>query len=189
MVCIYRHFFDLLSFTSNICRYPFLTFISFKLKQSQARRSLVLRKDKGMLAYPQCSRGNIPLSDAAIDRVFKFYCEDGISRVSSNSKDTMEINGQAVAVRFMEMTVLDAYRIFNERFPGAVARSTFYALRPREVKTATPHDTCICIIHENIGFIIESSCLLHSHSINRIFHYRLGTIITKICRHSLLFIQ
>ena len=96
-----------------------------------------------MLAYPQCSRGNIPLSDAAIDRVFKFYGEDGISRVSSNSKDTMKINGQAVAVRFMEMTVLDAYRIFNGRFPGAVAQFTFYALRPREVKITTPHDTCI----------------------------------------------
>ena len=79
------------------------------MKQSYARRSLVLRKDRGMLAYPQCLRGNIPLSDATIDTVFKFYREDGISRVSSNSKDTTKVNGQAVAVRFMEMTVLDTY--------------------------------------------------------------------------------
>ena len=42
-----------------------------------------------MLAYPQCLRGNIPLSETMIDAVFKFYCEDGISRVSSNSKDTL----------------------------------------------------------------------------------------------------
>ncbi|CAF4726956.1 unnamed protein product, partial [Rotaria socialis] len=36
------------------------------------------------------------------------------------------------------MTVLDAYHIFDEQHPGAVARSTFNALRPREVKTTTP---------------------------------------------------
>ncbi|CAF5073501.1 unnamed protein product, partial [Rotaria socialis] len=41
-------------------------------------------------------------------------------------------------VRFMEMTVLDAYRIFNERQSDAVARSTFNSLRPREVKIALP---------------------------------------------------
>jgi hypothetical protein len=96
-----------------------------------------------MLACPQCLRGNIPLSNSTIDAVVKFYCEDGISRASSNSKDKIKINGQTVAVYFLEMTVIDAYRIFNERFPGAVGRSTFSALRPREVKIAAPHDTCI----------------------------------------------
>ena len=106
---------------SNICRYQSFIFIRFRVKRSYARRLLVLRKDKGMLAYPQCLRGNILVSDATIDTVFKFYREDGISRVSSNSKDTTKINGQAVAVRFMEMIVLDAYQIFSERFPGAVA--------------------------------------------------------------------
>ncbi len=124
-----------------------------------------------MLAYPQCLRGNIPLSETMIDAVFKFYCEDGISRVSSNSKDTLKRNGQTIAVRFMEMTVLDAYRIFNERFPGAVARSTFYALRPREVKITTPHETCMCIIHENMDLLLKVcfSCILirlyHSFSL------------------------
>ncbi len=81
-----------------------------------------------MLAYVQYLRGNNPLSDATIDAVVKFYCEDGISRTSSNSKDTIKINGQPVAVHFLEMTVLDAYPIFNERYPGAVVRSTFTAL-------------------------------------------------------------
>ena len=108
-----------------------------------------------MLADPQCLRGNIPLSDATIDSVAKFYCEDGISRTSSNSKGTIKINGHPVAVRFLEMTVFDAYRIFNERFPGAVARSIFTALRPREVKIATLHDTCMCIIHENMDLLLK----------------------------------
>jgi hypothetical protein len=44
-----------------------------------------------------------------IDVVSQFYSEDGISRVSSNSKDVIQINKKPVAVRFMEMTVLDAF--------------------------------------------------------------------------------
>lgn len=91
-----------------------------------------------------------------------FYREDGISRTSSNSKDTIKINEQPVAIRFLEMTILDAYQIFNERHPDTVSRSTFNALRPREVKTATPHDTCMCIIHENMDLLLKvcTSCLL-----------------------------
>lgn len=108
-----------------------------------------------MLAYPQCLRGNIPISDDTVNAVFEFYREDGISRVSSNSKDTVKIEGQATAVRFMEVTVLDAYRMFNERFPGTISRSMFYALRPREVKIKTPHDTCMCIIHENMDLLLK----------------------------------
>jgi hypothetical protein len=142
-----------------------------------------------MLAYPQCLRGNIPLSDATIGTVFKFCCEDCISRVSSNSKDTTKINGQAVAVRFMEMTVLDAYGIFNERFPRAVARSTFYALRPREVKIETPHDTCMCIIHENMDLLLKVRVSYALIRLYRIFIIGVEQPLSKICRRSLLFIQ
>ncbi|CAM2728792.1 unnamed protein product [Rotaria socialis] len=104
----------------------------FQSNSNQARRSVVLRKNKEMLAYPQSLRGNISVSSTTINSVVKFYYEDGISRASSNSKDTIKINGQPAAVRFLEMTILDAYRIFNERFPGVVSRSTFTVLRPRE---------------------------------------------------------
>lgn len=128
-----------------------------------------------MLAYPQCLRGNIPLPDATIDTIFNFYSEDGISRVSSNSKDTMKINGQPVAVRFMEITILDAYRTFNERFPGTVSRSMFYTLRPRQVKIKTPHDTCMCIIHENMELLLKVRDRFHSHLTISFFPYRLGT--------------
>jgi hypothetical protein len=104
-----------------------------------------------MLTYPQCLRGNIPLSETMIDAVLKFYCEDGISRVSSNSKDTLKRNGQAIAVRFMEMTILDAYRIFNERFPETVARSTFY----------------MCIIHENMDLLLKVRKI---QTLTRLYH-------------------
>ncbi|CAF1075168.1 unnamed protein product [Didymodactylos carnosus] len=74
----------------------------FHSKTNQARRSLILRRNQGMLAYLQCLRGNASLSDATIDAVMKFYCEDGISRVSSNAKDTIQVNKKPVAIRFME---------------------------------------------------------------------------------------
>ena len=55
----------------------------------------------------------------------------------------------------MEMSVLDAFRLFDERFPNMAARKTFYSLRPRDVKILSPHDTCICIIHENRNLLIK----------------------------------
>ena len=102
-------------FTLNI-----FSFTRFDSKQNQACRSIVLRRNCGTLAYPQCLRGDVSLSDDKINNVVRFYSEDGISRVLSNSKDAIQINKQSVPVRFMEMTVLDAFRIFNDRFPGAV---------------------------------------------------------------------
>lgn len=114
-----------------------------------------------MLAYPQCLRGNASLSAATVDAVMKLYCEDGISRVSSNAKDTIRVNKKPGAIRFMEMTVSDALRLFNERFLGTVSRSTFNELRPREVKIATPHETCMCIFHENMDLLLKVFCVLY----------------------------
>jgi len=86
--------------------------------------------------------------------MIKFYREDGVSRVSSNSKDTIQINHDTVPIRYMEMSVLDAFHLFDERFPGLVGHTTFYSSRPRDVKILSPHDTCICIIHENFNLLI-----------------------------------
>ena len=166
---------SLSSIFSNDRSLDFFAFVRFNSKQSQARRSLVLRRNQGILAYPQCLRGNVPLSDETIDTVVKFYSEDGISRTSSHSKDTIKINGQLVAVRFMEMTVLDAYRIFNERHPRAIARSTFQTLRPREVKIASPHETCMCTFHENMDLLLKVCVNLILIRLSHFIYDRLGT--------------
>lgn len=161
-----------------IMSFPLVRFAS---KQNQSRRSVVLKNNQGVLAYPQCLRGNLPLLDETVDAVVQFYCEDGISRVSSNAKDTILINKQRVPVRFMEMTVLDAYRIFNERHPGAIARSTFNSLRPREVKIASPHETCMCIIHENMNLLLKVHVFYWCYRFvfNSWFRNRLGTTFVK----------
>ena len=108
-----------------------------------------------ILAYPHYFRGNVSLSEDTINSVVQFCREDGISRMSANSKDTLQINKKSVPVRFMEMTVLEAFRTFEKRFPHLVGRSTFCALRPREVKIASPHDTCMCIYHENMNLLLH----------------------------------
>ncbi len=106
----------------------------------------------------------------AVDAVIKFYCEDGIRRVSSNSKDTIQINKKPVAVRLMEMTILDAFRIFEERLPGTIKRSIFYSLRPRPVKIATPHETCACVLFTKIWIYYSKGLLLRLNEQNFIFN-------------------
>ncbi|CAF4633303.1 unnamed protein product [Rotaria sp. Silwood2] len=109
--------------------------------EHQARESLVLRENEGVLAFPQYFKGNTPISNDTITSIINFYREDGTSRVSSSSKDTIQINQNTVPIRYMEMSILDAFRIFDERSPGLVGRTTFYSSRPRDVKILSPHDT------------------------------------------------
>ncbi|CAF4285718.1 unnamed protein product, partial [Rotaria sordida] len=47
-------------------------------------------------------------------------------------KNAIKINQNTVPIRYMEMTVLDAFLIFDERFPGLTGRTTFYSSRPRD---------------------------------------------------------
>jgi hypothetical protein len=129
--------------------------IRFESTERHARQSVQLRGSGNVLAFPQYFRGNASLGEDAITTVAELYQEDGISRVSSNSKDVIQINGKTVAVRLIEMTVLNAFREFDQRHPGLVGRSAFHYLRPRNVKIASPHETCMCIYHENMHLLLQ----------------------------------
>jgi hypothetical protein len=76
---------------------------------------------------PQYFKGNVSISNDTITTIVEFYREDVISRMTSNSKDTIQINQDTVPIRYMEMSILDAFRIFDERFPGLAGRTTFYS--------------------------------------------------------------
>ena len=75
--------------------------------------------------------------------------------MSANSKDVIRINQKAEPVRFMEMTVPDAFRQFDKRNPGLVGLSVFYSLRPRNVKIVSLHETCMCVYHENMHLLLK----------------------------------
>jgi hypothetical protein len=67
-----------------------------------------------------------------------------------DSKNVIVINQKPMTVSFMEMTIFDAFREFDKRNPSFVGCSTFYSLRPQHVKIASPHETYMCIYHENM---------------------------------------
>ena len=136
--------------------FDYFLFFSYRFQSTErhARQAVQLRDNNQVLAFPQYLRGNTSISEETITTVIEFYQEDGISRISANSKDVVQIKKKPVAVPFMEMTVLDAFREFDKRHPDLVRRSTFHSLRPRNFKIVAPHETCMCIYHENMHLLL-----------------------------------
>ena len=128
----------------------------FGSSEHQARQAILLRRERNVLAFPEYSRGNQSLDDDTVQLVVQFYLQDGISRVSSNTKDVLKIKNELVPIRFMEMSVQEALRKFYDDYPNVkVGKSTFYSLRPRQVKIYCPHETCICQTHENMSLLLQ----------------------------------
>ena len=46
------------------------------------------------MAFPEYSRGNQSLDDGIVQLVVQFYLQDGISRVSSNTKDVLKTKNE-----------------------------------------------------------------------------------------------
>lgn len=127
----------------------------FESTDHQARQALILRQHKGILAFPEYSRGNQCLSDTTVILIRDFYLQDGTSRASSYKKDIIHIKKIAVPVRFMEITIREAFRQFQLDHPAVeVGKSSFYSLRPRQVKILAPHETCMCMFHENMNLVL-----------------------------------
>ncbi|CAF1510324.1 unnamed protein product [Adineta ricciae] len=129
----------------------------FGCTDHHGRQALLLREEKNVLAFPEYSRGNKFLDQVIIDLIVEFYLQDGISRMSSNTKDVIKIKTELVTLRFMEMTVSEALRKFYEDYPMIkVGKSSFFSLRPRQVKLHCPHDTCMCHVHENMSLALQA---------------------------------
>ncbi|CAF2076139.1 unnamed protein product [Rotaria magnacalcarata] len=98
----------------------------FGASDHQARLSILLRRDRGVLAFPEYTRGNKFLDEDTVQSVVQFYLQDGVSRVSSNSKDVLKIKNELVPVRFMEMSIGEVLRKFYDDHPAIrVAHSYF----------------------------------------------------------------
>lgn len=128
----------------------------FQCSDHQARQAILLREEKNVLAFPEYSRGNKFLDEKTIETIVQFYLTGGISRMSSNTKDVLKIKNELVPVRFMEVTIHEALRKFYDDYPMIqVGKSSFYTLRPRQVKLNSPHETCMCQTHENMSLILQ----------------------------------
>lgn len=130
----------------------------FGCTDHHGRQAILLRQEKDILAFPEYSRGNKFLDLGTIELIVNFYLQDGISRMSSNTKDVIKIKNDLVTIRFMEMTVSEALRKFYDDNPAIqVGKSSFFSLRPRQVKLRCPHDTCMCHVHENMSLAVQVS--------------------------------
>ena len=128
----------------------------FNSSERQARRSLQIRANKGVLANPEDLRGSKPLDTAVADSVIKFCEEDWISRVSTNKSDVLLIKKQPVAKRFMLLTMGEAFEEFKIEFPQyVIGKSKFFDLRPRYIQPTCFHDTCCCMYHEKFDLLLK----------------------------------
>ena len=128
----------------------------FRSSKHQARQAILLRRERNVLAFPEYPRGSQSLDDGTVQLVVQFYLQDGISRISSNTKDEFKIKNELVAIRFMKMSVLEDLRKVYDDYPNVkVGKSTFYSLRPRQVKIYCPHETCICQTHETMSLLLQ----------------------------------
>ncbi|CAF4403927.1 unnamed protein product, partial [Didymodactylos carnosus] len=128
----------------------------FGCTERQARQALELRATKGILAMPDCYRGNEPLQQTVIDKVIEFYLDDNISRQSPNKKDVIRVNKKPVALKFLQMSISEAFEKFKNDFSEyKIGHSKFYELRPKWVKKTYPHDICMCLYHENFNLLLQ----------------------------------
>ena len=136
----------------------------FNCIEHQARAAIELRLTDGILAFPISLRGNQRIDPDSIEQVINFYRSDRISRPSPNRKDVVLINGMSMGKRFMQMTISEAFHLFYiENSSLKIGKSKFYELRPKDVKAESPHDTCLCIYHENMSLLAKVSVVFFDH--------------------------
>ncbi|CAF2147192.1 unnamed protein product [Rotaria magnacalcarata] len=133
----------------------------FSCNEWQARRAIELRSSFGILAKITNFSGNPPIDPTLLDEIEVFFQDDAISRQTSNKKEVIHINKQPTPIRYMTMTVGQAYTIFLKNLEArnslcTVSKTVFYSCRPKWVKILTPHDVCACIFHENYEFLIKA---------------------------------
>lgn len=134
----------------------------FFCNEWQARRALEIRGSFGILATPTNFSGNPRINPLLVDEIQTFYQDDIISRQTSNKKEVMHVKKQPIPIRFMNMTVGQAYAVFLKKLKErksleSVSKTVFYSLKPKWVKILTPHDVCAWIYHGNFDFLIQVS--------------------------------
>ncbi|CRL03330.1 CLUMA_CG016580, isoform A [Clunio marinus] len=86
-----------------------------------------------------------------------YYINDNISQISTNI-----VLKDGTYVRYMLYTIHEAYDKFNVDFPDQkISHKKFAKLRPHfvKLKSQIPHRTCLCSIHENMGFALKALAL------------------------------
>ena len=84
----------------------------FSCNEWQARKAIELRNSFGLLAKLTNFSGNPPIDPILVEEIEAFFQDDSISRQTPNKKEVIHINKQPIPIRYMSMTVGQAYSIF-----------------------------------------------------------------------------
>jgi hypothetical protein len=142
----------------------------FDSSQHHARQSIELRLATGTFSYPEDRRGNKPLDNEIELAVYNFYTSDEISRETSYKKQVIHPppSRTPVPLRFLHLTIGETYEQFKIKYTHMeICRSKFFSLRPAWVRERTPHESCLCIYHENADLLLQvsnSACYLFRFS-------------------------
>jgi hypothetical protein len=134
----------------------------FDCTSYQARSAIFRRSKNCDLLKPLDGRGNKPLDPKIAEIIQDFYLDDGISRQSSNAKDT-RISKElgAVVIRYMVLSIGETFELFKTKHPNLkISRSKFYSLRPSWVREDCPHQVCMCVHHANIELLLTVSKIM-----------------------------
>lgn len=125
------------------------------------------------------------LREDTVKLVREFYLSNDISWQAPGRRDRIIIretdrNGKqvkrTVQIRYMLMSLTEAYKIFNSMHPSKIGSSKFCELRPQNIKLFEhiPHSVCVCSYHENIRLLLVA---LKNHTmLSDEFHHFIGQV-------------
>ncbi|CAF1585220.1 unnamed protein product, partial [Didymodactylos carnosus] len=137
----------------------------FPVTQWQARISIDLRLDDGILAKYENTQDRGKITAETIAKVLDFFEDDTISRVSPNVKDVIQIkdeygNKHPKQCRFMLISLTEAFENFKEKYSEddsiKIGHSKFCQLLPKWIKQQIKHNSCLCVYHENYRLLLTA---------------------------------
>ena len=144
--------------------------VAKSLPCSPRKRRFVLAKmaqEMGLQVKGMHNKSYGGMTAESIDTVKAFYEKNEISWQAPGRKDRIvtrevltngEMSKKTVQVRYMLMSLKEAYHCFREEFKDiSIGLSKFSEIRPAHIKlfNQIPHNVCVCEYHENIRLILS----------------------------------
>ncbi|XP_070408481.1 uncharacterized protein [Nothobranchius furzeri] len=107
--------------------------------------------------YSYQRKRNSRVPDSLTSRVRAFYTRDDVSRITTGKRQTITWKKTKKQKRFLLDTMKNLHMKFLAEEQSSISYSLFCLLRPFWVihPTLSDRDTCMCKMHENLGFIVQ----------------------------------
>ncbi|KAK0132495.1 hypothetical protein N1851_032632 [Merluccius polli] len=112
--------------------------------------------ERNPLLFTRKQKDRIP--NTFKSKIREFYERDDVSRMTTGKKQPMTRLGVKKQKRLLVDSVLNLHKKFESENPHrALSYSLFCRLRPFWVihPTMQDRDTCMCKVHENLGFVVD----------------------------------